>query len=87
MTLRIRQPQVTDTNGNALGTRLIRVEFDEQGPATVMHDGQRYDFTGKTGTRGDLLVQLAIEVPHGDKALEEFVGGWADASDPREGMA
>jgi len=50
MKARIRQPQVTDTNGNALGPRLIRVEFDEQGPATVMYDGQRYDFTGKTGT-------------------------------------
>lgn len=30
MTLRIRQPQVTDTNGNALGTRLIRIEFDDK---------------------------------------------------------
>ena len=58
MTLRIRQPQVTDTNGNALGTRLIRVEFNDQGPATVMHDGQRYDFTGKTGTH--LKTGLAV---------------------------
>jgi hypothetical protein len=58
MTLRIRQPQVTDTNGNALGPRLIRVEFDEQGPATVMYDGQRYDFTGKTGT--NIKTGLAV---------------------------
>ena len=40
------------------GTRLIRIEFDEQGPATVMHDGQRYDFTGKTGTH--LKTGLAV---------------------------
>ncbi|TSE28129.1 hypothetical protein Tther_02329 [Tepidimonas thermarum] len=51
MTLRIRQPQVTDTNGNALGKRLIWVEFDEHGPTSVRwHQGERYDFTGKTGT-------------------------------------
>lgn len=44
--------------GDYLGTRLIRIEFDEQGPATVMHDGQRYDFTGKTGTH--LKTGLAV---------------------------
>lgn len=58
MTMRIRQPKVTDTNGNALGPRLIRVEFDERGPATVMYDGQRYHFTGKTGT--DTKTGLAV---------------------------
>jgi hypothetical protein len=58
MTMRIRQPKVTDTNGNAIGSKLIRVEFDEHGPATVMHDGQRYTFTGKTGT--NIRTGLAV---------------------------
>ena len=43
--------------------------------------------TGKSGQRGDLLVQLGIEVPHGDKALEEFVAAWEAGPDPRAGMA
>ncbi len=44
-------------------------------------------FTDKEGKRGDLLVQLGIDVPAGDKALEEFVGGWNGAGDPRADMA
>ena len=44
-------------------------------------------FSGKDGTRGDLLVLLAIDVPVGDKALEEFVGGWNGGGDPRADIA
>ena len=44
-------------------------------------------FSDKDGKRGDLLVQLAIDVPPGDPALEEFVGSWNGGGDPRADMA
>jgi DnaJ-class molecular chaperone len=34
-------------------------------------------FTGKTGTRGDQLVTLMIDVPEDDSELLKFVQGWA----------
>ncbi|MGK2911292.1 MAG: DnaJ C-terminal domain-containing protein [Sphingobium sp.] len=35
-------------------------------------------FTGKSGTRGDQLVTLMIDVPTEDAALKEFVANWQD---------
>ncbi|PZU57380.1 MAG: molecular chaperone DnaJ [Sphingobium sp.] len=35
-------------------------------------------FTGKSGTRGDLLVTLQVDVPADDAALKAFVEGWTD---------
>ena len=43
-------------------------------------------FTGKDGKRGDQLVQLSIDIPAGDKALEEFAAGWDGAGNPRAGL-
>jgi DnaJ-class molecular chaperone len=44
-------------------------------------------FSDKTGTRGDLLVTLMVELPAGDAELERFVEGWAGASgNPRAGL-
>ena len=44
-------------------------------------------FSDKTGKRGDLIVQLAVDVPVGDKALEDFVNGWNGGGDPRADLA
>lgn len=41
--------QVTDTNGRAAGSFLVTIDFDRNGPSTVMHRGECYVFTGKTG--------------------------------------
>lgn len=40
-------------------------------------------FTAKNGSRGDLLVQLAVDLPAGDAELERFAGGWAGGGNPR----
>ena len=40
-------------------------------------------FTDKAGKRGDLLVTLAIDIPHGDAALEGFVATWEGGGNPR----
>ena len=40
-------------------------------------------FTGKDGHRGDLLVQLAVDVPKDDEALNRFVEGWGGGGNPR----
>jgi DnaJ-class molecular chaperone len=40
-------------------------------------------FTGKSGTRGDLLVNLEIEVPAADAALEAFAEQWDGGGNPR----
>lgn len=42
--------QVTDTNGRAAGSFLVAIDFDRNGPSTVMHRGECYVFTGKAGT-------------------------------------
>ncbi len=44
-------------------------------------------FTGKSGTRGDQLVTLMIDVPSDDAALAEFAQGWNDRRDLRSGLA
>ena len=40
-------------------------------------------FTDKSGTRGDVLVTLAIDLPAGDAALEEFAADWKGGGNPR----
>ena len=40
-------------------------------------------FTGKDGSRGDQLVQLAVDLPAGDEALQQFAEGWSDGGNPR----
>lgn len=42
--------QVTDTNHRPRGVMTIEVDFHQDGPGTVSHDGQTYGFTGKSGT-------------------------------------
>lgn len=41
--------QVTDTNGRAAGSFLVTIDFGRNGPSTVMHRGECFVFTGKTG--------------------------------------
>ena len=43
-------------------------------------------FTGKDGKRGDQLVQLAIDIPEADTALEQFVDGWHGGGNPRAAL-
>jgi DnaJ-class molecular chaperone len=43
-------------------------------------------FTGKNGSRGDLLVQLAIDLPTGDAELERFAGEWTGGGNPRASL-
>jgi DnaJ-class molecular chaperone len=43
-------------------------------------------FTGKSGTRGDLLVSLEIEVPAADPDLEAFAEKWSGGSNPRAAL-
>ena len=43
-------------------------------------------FTGKDGHRGDLLVQLAVDVPKDDDALHQFVEGWQGGGNPRASL-
>ncbi|HET9399042.1 MAG TPA: J domain-containing protein [Sphingomicrobium sp.] len=43
-------------------------------------------FTGKEGHRGDLLVQLAIDIPKDDEALHRFVEGWPGGGNPRAAL-
>ncbi|MFL6751512.1 MAG: DnaJ C-terminal domain-containing protein [Sphingomicrobium sp.] len=40
-------------------------------------------FTKKDGHRGDLLVQLAVDAPKDDEALQKFVEGWDGGGNPR----
>lgn len=44
-------------------------------------------FTGKDGNRGDQLVQLAIDIPAHDEALERFAESWEGGGDPRATLA
>jgi DnaJ-class molecular chaperone len=34
-------------------------------------------FTGKSGSRGDQLVTLMVEIPTDDAELQRFVEGWS----------
>lgn len=43
-------------------------------------------FTGKTGTRGDQLVTLLIDVPGDDAALSAFLDSWTDDRPIRKAM-
>lgn len=44
-------------------------------------------FSDRSGTRGDLLVTLMVELPAGDAELERFVEGWNGAAgNPRAGL-
>lgn len=43
-------------------------------------------FTGKSGTRGDLLVSLEIEVPAADPDLEAFAENWSGGGNPRAAL-
>jgi len=43
-------------------------------------------FTGKDGHRGDLLVQLAVDVPAGDEALQRFAEEWDGGGNPRKSL-
>ncbi len=40
-------------------------------------------FTAKDGSRGDQLVQLAVDIPAADAELEAFAGGWTGGGNPR----
>jgi len=43
-------------------------------------------FTGKDGSRGDQLVQLAIDIPDRNEALEKFVESWEGGGNPRASL-
>jgi DnaJ-class molecular chaperone len=44
-------------------------------------------FSDKSGTRGDLLVTLMVDLPSGDAELERFVEGWSGGDgNPRAGL-
>ena len=43
-------------------------------------------FTDKNGKRGDQLVQLGVDLPAGDEALEKFAADWSGGGNPRAGL-
>jgi DnaJ-class molecular chaperone len=43
-------------------------------------------FTAKDGSRGDQLIQLAIDVPPHDEALQQFIEGWDGGGNPRAAL-
>jgi len=43
-------------------------------------------FTGKDGSRGDQLVELAVDLPPGDEALQQFAEGWSGGGNPRASL-
>ena len=43
-------------------------------------------FTAKDGSRGDQLVQLAIDLPPDDEQLQKFAEGWDDPRNPRAAL-
>ncbi|HEY0628775.1 MAG TPA: DnaJ C-terminal domain-containing protein, partial [Sphingomicrobium sp.] len=43
-------------------------------------------FTGKDGQRGDLMVQLAVDVPKDDEALSRFAEQWDGGGNPRASL-
>ncbi|MEO7504674.1 MAG: DnaJ C-terminal domain-containing protein [Sphingomicrobium sp.] len=44
-------------------------------------------FTAKDGKRGDQIVELRIDLPAGDAALEAFAAEWDPKMDPRAGLS
>lgn len=43
-------------------------------------------YGGKDGRRGDLIVSLAVDLPHGDAALEAFASDWSGGGNPRAAL-
>ena len=43
-------------------------------------------FAAKGGTRGDQLVTLAVDLPGGDAALEQFAAEWRGGGNPRASL-
>jgi DnaJ-class molecular chaperone len=43
-------------------------------------------FAGKDGSRGDQLVELAVDLPAGDEALQQFAEGWSGGGNPRASL-
>ena len=43
-------------------------------------------FTGKDGSRGDQLVQIVVDLPAGDEALQQFAEGWGGGGNPRASL-
>jgi len=43
-------------------------------------------FTGKDGSRGDQLVELAVDLPAGDEALQQFAERWSGGGNPRASL-
>ncbi len=43
-------------------------------------------FTARDGKRGDQLVQLSVDLPAGDAALEQFAADWAGGGNPRAAL-
>lgn len=43
-------------------------------------------FTGKNGTRGDLLVNLEIDIPSADPELQAFAESWDSGGNPRASL-
>ena len=43
-------------------------------------------FTAKDGSRGDQLIQLAIDIPPDDAQLRGFVEGWDGGGNPRASL-
>ena len=50
MTTQTLTANVTDTNHRSRGAMPIGIEFHQDAPLTVLHDGLDYHFTGKSGT-------------------------------------
>jgi DnaJ-class molecular chaperone len=43
-------------------------------------------FTAKDGSRGDQLVQIAVDLPAGDEALQRFAESWEGGGNPRASL-
>jgi DnaJ-class molecular chaperone len=43
-------------------------------------------FTGKDGKRGDQLVTVAVDLPAGDPALQQFAESWSGGGNPRSSL-
>ena len=73
--------QVIDTNHRARGAMTIEVEFYAEVPVNVRHDGQRYHFTGKSGTNLKTGLPVREMATEGDARLWISLDGqqvWED---------
>ena len=73
-TLRV---QVTDTNHRPRGAMPIGVEFHQDVPLTVLHDGLHYHFTGKSGTNFKTGLPAREMATEDDARLWITLGGTA----------